>query len=61
MLQIFAILTMFIDHLGVLFSVPILRLIGRVSMPVYAYLLSVSVYKTHDLKKFCNIIIHFLH
>lgn len=52
MLQVICIITMFLDHLGLLFSVPVLRLIGRVSMPIYAYLLSVSVNKTHDLEKF---------
>ena len=52
MLQIIAIVTMFLDHLGVLFCVPVLRVVGRVSMPIYAYLLSVSVYKCSDLNKF---------
>lgn len=52
LLQVICVITMFLDHLGILFSLPVLRVVGRVAMPIYAYLLSVSVNKTSNLEKF---------
>lgn len=41
MLQVIAMITMFLDHLGVVLGEKfyLLRLVGRVSMPIYAYLI----------------------
>lgn len=52
MLQVIAIISMFLDHLGVLFNISVLRCVGRLAMPIYAYLLSVSVNKTSNLDKY---------
>lgn len=36
--------TMLLDHIGLIYNIPFLRCIGRVSMPLYAYL----IYKSHS-------------
>lgn len=49
-----AFLTMFIDHIGwILFpSVLVFRIIGRLSFPLFAYLIGDGYCRTHDRKKF---------
>lgn len=39
MLQIIACITMLIDHIGVIYEISLFRVIGRLSMPCYAFLL----------------------
>lgn len=56
MLKIIACLLMLIDHLGAaLFpEVVILRMIGRLSFPIFAYLIAVGYSKTHSFSKYLN-------
>ena len=53
-LKIIAIVTMFIDHIGYgLFpNCLILRLIGRISFPIFAYLIAEGFVHTKDVKKY---------
>ncbi len=58
-LKIIAIVTMLIDHIGYYFqeNMPsiiyvILRIIGRISMPLFAYLIVQGFFYTKDLKKY---------
>lgn len=58
-LKIIAILTMIIDHIGYYFEPNInnivyimLRAIGRISMPLFAYLIVQGFFYTKDLKKY---------
>ena len=53
-LKMIAIITMLIDHIGhVLFpEVMILRIVGRVSFPIFAYLLAEGFVYTRDVKKY---------
>lgn len=58
-LKIIAIVTMVIDHIGVYFSnhlsyevYMILRLIGRISMPIFAFLIVQGFLNTKNLKKY---------
>ena len=49
MLMIIACITMLIDHIGVhVLDIPAMRIIGRIAMPVYAYLMTGSFEHTHD-------------
>jgi hypothetical protein len=54
MLKIIAILLMLIDHLGAsLFpKVTILRLVGRLSFPIFAYLIAIGYSKTKSFSKY---------
>lgn len=49
-----ALLSMLIDHIGaVLFpEIPILRIIGRMAFPIYAYLITEGFFYTHNIKKY---------
>ena len=58
-LKIIAIVTMLIDHIGYYFEnnmnntiYIILRIIGRISMPLFAYLLVQGFFYTQNLKKY---------
>jgi len=58
-LKIIAIITMIIDHIGYYFENDmnhiiyiILRIVGRISMPLFAYLLVQGFFYTKDLKKY---------
>lgn len=53
-LKIIALITMFIDHIGgVIFpQYMIFRYIGRVSFPIYAFLISEGLKKTSNIKKY---------
>lgn len=53
MIKAIAIITMIIDHVGaILFPhMIILRIIGRIALPLFAWQLSISVDKTHDTNK----------
>ncbi|WP_010167284.1 TraX family protein [Candidatus Epulonipiscium viviparus] len=58
MLKIFAIITMFIDHFAIAFLDPfstsylVLRAIGRVSMPIFAYMLASGYIHTKNYNKY---------
>lgn len=43
---------MVIDHIGYLFNNDILRAVGRVSMPIYAYFVVVGLHNTSDNKRY---------
>ncbi|ONI45150.1 hypothetical protein AN641_04710 [Candidatus Epulonipiscioides gigas] len=60
MLKLVAIITMFIDHFAVAFLNPmsleysILRLIGRISMPLFAYMLANGYIHTRNYNKYLS-------
>lgn len=51
MLQIIAMISMLIDHIGLLYNITVFRIIGRLSMPIYGYFLYRSTLKDSDNKK----------
>jgi hypothetical protein len=53
-LKILAIITMTIDHIGAIFfpTLDILRIIGRISFPLYCYLLVLGVESTQSIKNY---------
>ncbi len=53
-LKLIAITTMAIDHVGaaILPQYPILRVIGRVAFPIFAYSLAVGCVYTHDMRRY---------
>ncbi len=53
-LKLIAILTMAIDHVGaaILPQYPILRVIGRIAFPIFAYSLAVGCVYTHDMRRY---------
>ncbi|MBU3112436.1 TraX family protein [Clostridium lacusfryxellense] len=61
MLKIIACLFMLIDHLGaVLFpEVIILRMVGRLSFPIFAYLIAMGYSKTNSVFKYLNRLLMF--
>lgn len=54
MIKILACLFMLIDHIGIIFfpQEVVLRMIGRLSMPLYAYCIARGIRYTHDIKKY---------
>ncbi len=53
-LKLIALITMTIDHIGLYFfpSVTVLRIIGRVSMPIYAYMIAEGCRYTRNKQKY---------
>lgn len=53
-LKIIALVTMTIDHIGVLIfpQVVLLRVIGRLSYPIFAYMIAEGCYYTHSKKRY---------
>ena len=53
-LKILAMLTMTIDHIGVILlpQYRFLRIIGRLSMPIYAYMIAEGCHYTHDRMRY---------
>lgn len=52
MLCLIAMLSMLIDHIGYKLDIDILRIIGRLAMPIYAYFIVQGYHKTHNVKKY---------
>ncbi|SHJ54450.1 TraX family protein [Paramaledivibacter caminithermalis] len=54
LLKIIAILTMLIDHIGAVFfpNLLIFRIVGRLSFPIFAYLLVLGYFRTSNLKRY---------
>ena len=50
MLHLIAMLSMFIDHAGFKFDIEILRVVGRLAMPIYAYFIVQGFHNTKNLK-----------
>ncbi|HEY8888659.1 MAG TPA: TraX family protein [Clostridium sp.] len=61
MLKIIACLLMLIDHTGAVFfpKVLILRMIGRLSFPIFAYLIAMGYSKTHSFSKYFSRLVIF--
>ena len=58
MLQLIAMITMLLDHIGFIFNNHILQCIGRLSVPIYAYFIVYGVFKTKDIKNYiCRLMI----
>ena len=51
MIQLIAMITMFLDHLGIMLDCLPLRIIGRLSMPLYAYMVIQGISKTKDFQR----------
>lgn len=53
-LKIIAIVSMLIDHIGHVFfpEVMLFRIIGRISFPIFAYVLAEGIYYTKDITKY---------
>ena len=53
-LKLIALVTMTIDHVGLLLlpQLVILRIIGRLSMPLYAYMIAQGCRYTHDRRRY---------
>lgn len=53
-IKIIAVITMIIDHVGALFfpQILLLRIIGRLSFPLFGWLVAEGFDKTHDKKKY---------
>jgi len=56
MIKAIAITAMIIDHIGAVLypEITVLRIIGRIALPLFAWQLSISVDKTHDVRKLLN-------
>ena len=54
LLKLIAILSMAVDHVGSVFfpKYPVFRWIGRLTVPIFAYSLTVGLLYTHDIKKY---------
>ena len=53
-LKIIAIVSMLVDHIGLVFfpEVMMFRIIGRISFPIFAYVLAEGIYYTKDITKY---------
>ena len=51
-LKIIAIITMTIDHIGLVFNVEPMRYIGRLALPLFCLMIAEGVIHTHNFKKY---------
>ena len=60
-IKLLAIITMVIDHIGLFFfpHLIFLRIIGRLSFPLFAWLIANGAYYTHDIKAYLTRILIF--
>lgn len=54
MLKIIALITMLIDHTGLFWGIKSFRLIGRLSFPIYSFLIANGIKKTKNIKKYMS-------
>jgi hypothetical protein len=61
LLKWMALVTMTVDHIGLLFfpEYPILRIIGRIAFPLFAYLLVLGMRSTHNLRGYFDRLLFF--
>jgi hypothetical protein len=61
LLKIIAVVTMICDHVGYIFmpEVEILRIIGRLSLPIFCYFIVQGFLHTRNLKKYIMTILIF--
>lgn len=52
MLKIIALITMILDHIGMFWGIKWLRFVGRLSFPIYCFLISKGIKKTKDVKQY---------
>ena len=52
MLKLIALITMIIDHIGLFWNIDIFRVVGRLSFPIYCFLISKGINKTKNIKKY---------
>lgn len=52
MLQVICMLAMLCDHIGYMADIETLRIIGRISMPIYAYFVVIGWHKTSNKRKY---------
>ncbi len=52
LLRILAMLTMFIDHLGVVLSIDLFRIIGRIAFPIFGYILIRNLIEKNVYEKY---------
>lgn len=53
-LKIAAIVSMLLDHVGLLWGVPYFRAAGRMAFPIFAFMLSEGYYHTHDVLSYAH-------
>lgn len=51
-LKLIGLITMFIDHIGICYNLEVLRYIGRISFPVYAFLIVNGFTYTKNIKRY---------
>lgn len=53
-LKLIALITMTVDHIGMLLlpQITVLRIIGRIAMPLYAYMIAEGCQYTHDRRRY---------
>ncbi|MEM1688857.1 MAG: TraX family protein [Candidatus Anstonellales archaeon] len=51
LLRIVAMLAMLLDHVGVIFDVEYLRVIGRIAFPIFAYILVDNLIRTPEVQE----------
>lgn len=52
MLKIIALISMIIDHIGFFWDINFFRIIGRISFPIYCFLITKGAKNTKDIKKY---------
>ncbi|MBQ3421276.1 MAG: hypothetical protein IJH34_06330, partial [Romboutsia sp.] len=52
MLKLIALITMVVDHIGLFYNQYFFRIIGRISFPIYCFLICRGITKTKDIKKY---------